>query len=88
MQFHTNREHKALTTEGVIRALFEPYIARAKEDGVPIWLEAVTEHSKQVYEHLGFRTVATLRMGPGKASPDGELQDGGEGIPIYAMILE
>ena len=51
-------------------------------------IEAITEHSKQVYEHLGFRTVATLRMGPGKASPDGELQDGGEGIPIYAMILE
>lgn len=77
-----------LSIEGVIRALFEPYIARAKQDGVPIWLEAVTEHSKQVYEHLGFRTVTSLRMGPGKASPDGELQDGGEGIPIYAMILE
>lgn len=73
---------------GVIRALFEPYIARAREEGVPIWLEAVSEHSKQVYEHLGFKTVSTLRMGEGKASPEGELQDGGEGIPVYAMILE
>ena len=77
-----------MTHVGVIRALFEPYIARARHEGVPIWLEAVSEHSKQVYEHLGFRTVATLHMGAGKATPDGELQVGGQGVPIYAMILE
>lgn len=73
---------------GVVRALFEPYIARAREEKVPIWLEAVSEHSKQVYEHFGFKTVAILRMGEGKASPDGELQEGGEGIILWAMILE
>lgn len=77
-----------MTLVGVVRALFEPYIARARQDGLPIWLEAVSEHSRQVYEHIGFKTVATLRMGAGKASPDGELQDGGEGVPIYAMMLE
>lgn len=71
-----------------MRALFEPYIARARQDGVPIWLEAVSEHSKQVYEHLGFKTVADLRMGAGKFAPTGELQEGGEGIPLYAMMLE
>ncbi|QGA17463.1 hypothetical protein EYB26_005134 [Talaromyces marneffei] len=80
--------HPERKAPGVVRAIFEPYIARARDEGVPIWLEAVTEHSKQVYEHLGFKTVVTLRMGAGKASPDGELQEGGEGIPIYAMILE
>ncbi|EED24594.1 conserved hypothetical protein [Talaromyces stipitatus ATCC 10500] len=80
--------HPERKEPGVIRALFEPYIARAREEGATIWLEAVSEHSKQVYEHFGFRTVATMRMGEGKASPDGELQDGGEGILVYAMILE
>ncbi|KAF5014254.1 hypothetical protein F66182_14827, partial [Fusarium sp. NRRL 66182] len=34
--------HPERKDPGVIRALFEPYIARAKEDGVPIWLEAIT----------------------------------------------
>ncbi|OKL60156.1 hypothetical protein UA08_04904 [Talaromyces atroroseus] len=73
---------------GVIRALFEPYFTRAQEQGVPLWLEAISEHSKQVYEHLGFKTVATMRMGVGKASADGELQEGGEGVLVYAMIKE
>ncbi|KUL82165.1 hypothetical protein ZTR_09555 [Talaromyces verruculosus] len=80
--------HPERKDPGVVRALFEPYIARARQDGVPIWLEAVNEHSKQVYEHIGFKTVATLRMGAGKAAPNGELQEGGEGVPIYAMIME
>jgi hypothetical protein len=82
------KDEKSDALIGVIRALIEPYIARAREEGVPIWLEAASDHSKQVYEHLGFKHVSTLRMGEGKASPEGELQDGGEGIPIYAMILE
>lgn len=73
---------------GVVRALFEPYIARAREEGVPLWLEAISEHSKQVYEHIGFRTVDTMRIGVGKATADGELKEGGEGVLIYAMIME
>jgi hypothetical protein len=77
-----------LTCIGVIRALFEPYFARAQEQGVPLWLEAISEHSKEVYEHLGFKTVATVRMGVGKATAEGELQEGGEGVLVYAMIKE
>jgi len=80
--------HPERKEPGVVRALFEPYIARAREQGLPLWLEAVSEHSKEVYEHIGFRTVATMRMGVGKASADGELQEGGEGILMYAMIME
>lgn len=77
-----------LTSTGAVRALFDPYIARAREERVPLWLEAVSEHSKQVYEHIGFRTVATMRVGAGNATADGELKKGGEGILVYAMIME
>ncbi|KAH8700106.1 hypothetical protein BGW36DRAFT_293006 [Talaromyces proteolyticus] len=80
--------HPERSDPGVIRALFEPYIERAHEQKVPIWLEAVSDHSRQVYEHFGFKTVATFRIGLGKVTPRGELQEGGEGIPLYAMILE
>jgi hypothetical protein len=72
----------------MVRALFDPYIARARAEGTPLWLESISEHSRQVYEHLGFRTVAEARIGVGKASARGELQDGGEGVLVYGMIYE
>ncbi|QKX55455.1 uncharacterized protein TRUGW13939_02548 [Talaromyces rugulosus] len=80
--------HPERTEPGVIRALFDPYIERARQDGVPLWLEAISDHSRQVYEHFGFKTVAEFRTGLGKATPEGDLQEGGEGIRLWAMILE
>jgi hypothetical protein len=41
-----------------------------------------------VYAHLGFREVEQIQIGAGKASPDGNALDGGEGISIYCMIAE
>lgn len=71
-----------------MRALFEPYIKRAREQGVPLWLEAVSEHARKVYEHIGFRTLTPFRVAVGKASADGEFKEGGEGILMYPMIME
>jgi hypothetical protein len=68
--------------------LFDPYIARARAEGIPLWLESISEHSRQVYEHLGFRTVAEARMGVGKANAKGELEEDGEGVLVYGMICE
>jgi hypothetical protein len=73
---------------GVVRALVDPWLQRARAEVVPAWLEAITEHSRQVYEHLGFRTVGEGRFGVGKANARGELEEGGEGMVVYGMIAE
>jgi len=66
----------------------DPYIARAKAEGVPVWLEAASDHSEKVYEHFGFKEVAEFRIGVGRATPQGDFQAGGNGILLSAMILE
>ncbi|RDW93641.1 uncharacterized protein DSM5745_00963 [Aspergillus mulundensis] len=74
--------------KGVVRALIQPFLQRAREDGVPAWLEAVDEHSRDVYGHFGFRTVEEFRVGAGEFNARGEMEDGGEGVALYAMIYE
>lgn len=71
-----------------MRALIDPYLKRAREEGIPVWLEAISEHARQVYEHLSFRTVAKVRVGVGKANSRGELYDNGEGLIVYGMLAE
>lgn len=77
-----------LIDAGVVRALIDPYLHRARAAGVPVWLEAISEHGRQVYEHLSFRTVAEVRLGVGKVNGDGELDVNGEGLVVFGMIAE
>ena len=74
--------------EGLVRALIEPYLQKASEEGVPAWLEATTKRSRDVYEYLGFKEVEQIQIGAGKADLDGNLKEGGEGLTIYCMIAE
>ncbi|PYH80947.1 hypothetical protein BO82DRAFT_336837 [Aspergillus uvarum CBS 121591] len=76
------------TEKGVVRALIDPYLRKAQESRVPVWLEAVDEHSRDVYAHLGFRVVEEIRVGVGEFNPRGEFEAGGTGIPLYAMMSE
>lgn len=71
-----------------MRALVDPYFKKAREQGVPLYLEAISEHARDVYEHLGFRTVAAVRLGVGRTNARGELDENGEGIMLYGMIAE
>ncbi|KAL1968079.1 hypothetical protein VTN77DRAFT_2209 [Rasamsonia byssochlamydoides] len=80
--------HPERREPGAVRALIDPYLQRARAQGLPVWLEAVTEHSRQVYKHLGFREVAQVRIAVSKANARGEFQEGGEGLLIYGMIAE
>ena len=73
---------------GLIRALVDPYLQKAADEGVPAWLEATTKHSRDVYEHLGFREVDQIVIGEGKADVAGNITDGGKGITIFCMIIE
>ena len=59
---------------------------RAAKDGVPLWLEATTFKSTQLYLKLGFNVVDTIVLGKGCFSPDGQKQVGGDGVPVRGMV--
>ncbi|KAL4933253.1 uncharacterized protein BDV17DRAFT_251426 [Aspergillus undulatus] len=80
--------HPQRKEKGVIRALIQPYLEKAKAEGVPAWLEAADEHSRDVYAHFGFRTTETFRVGVGEFNSRGEFEVGGEGVPVFPMIYE
>jgi hypothetical protein len=72
---------------GAVRALVSPFLDRARAEKVPVWLEATNEHAKDVYAHLGFMVVEEFRIGKGVVNSEGWVQENGEGVLIYAMIL-
>lgn len=67
-------------------------IARLQEEirtagkSMPIWLEATTEKSMQVYARLGFEHVDSWVIGKGKVDRDGEPRKDGEGVRIWGMV--
>ncbi|GAB7326935.1 hypothetical protein MBLNU13_g10896t2 [Cladosporium sp. NU13] len=72
--------------KGLSSALIGKLQERARGEGLPVWLEATTEHSAGVYAKLGFERVGTVILGKGKVGADGLEKVGGEGVPIYCMI--
>jgi hypothetical protein len=72
----------------IARALIQPYLIRAQADGIPVWLEASDIHARDVYTHLGFRTVETIVMGKGYINSQGLREKDGEGMTEYCMIYE
>jgi hypothetical protein len=66
----------------------EPYIQKAAVEGVPVWIEATTRRSRDVYEFLGFKEVEQIVIGEERADSIGNVVEGGEGIVIYCMIIE
>jgi hypothetical protein len=72
----------------VLPRLILPVIQKAKEQGIPLWLEATTEHSRILYEKLGFKVVEELKVGKGQCDKTGNLVEGGEGVSMWAMIAD
>lgn len=60
----------------------------ATQQGLPIWLESTTHHSRDIYAHLGFRVVGSFRLGIGHTASNGREQTGGHGVDIYCMLWE
>lgn len=73
--------------EGAISAVVRPFLERARNEGVPVWLEAADPAAVTVYEHFGFRVVERITTGVGKVSGDGWPQDGGEGASVWGMLF-
>ncbi|KAK5026138.1 hypothetical protein LTS07_007663 [Exophiala sideris] len=68
--------------KGAVRAVIEPYVARARKEGVPIWLVAANERARDVYQYFGFRVVGIVWSYP-KGRVDG---DGQKGVPTWCMV--
>lgn len=73
---------------GAISAVVNPWLKRAEEEGVPIWLEATYSHAVDIYQHYGFRLVDVIRVGVGKRNTLGWPEEGGEGVCAYGMIYD
>jgi ribosomal protein S18 acetylase RimI-like enzyme len=72
--------------KGLSSALIERVQGRAREERLPVWLEATTTYSRGIYARLGFETVGTVVLGKGSTGADGMEQEGGVGVPIYCMV--
>jgi hypothetical protein len=67
--------------------LILPFIQKAKEAGVSVWLEATSPHSRDVYKKLGFKVVEELKIGRGSCDSEGNIVDGGPGVSMWAMCI-
>lgn len=72
--------------KGLSSALIGKLQERAKQEGVPVWLEATTEYSAKVYAKLGFERVGPVVLGKGHADADGTKKVGGQGVVVQCMI--
>lgn len=66
--------------KGAVRAVIEPLMHKAKQEGEPLWLIAGNQRARDVYEYLGFREVQVFYSYPQPRTP----QD--EGIPSWCMV--
>ena len=72
--------------QGIASAVVAEYKRKAIEDGLPIWLESTTPKSRDIYARQGFKVVQEMRLGKGSFDETGGPEDGGPGVPLWAMI--
>lgn len=72
--------------QGFAGAMIKHMQELATADGWPIWLEATTAMSRQLYLKHGFEDVEPLVLGKGKVGSNGKIQKDGKGVTIWAMV--
>ncbi|KAI1738390.1 hypothetical protein F4680DRAFT_426009 [Xylaria scruposa] len=58
----------------------------ARIDGKPMWIEAPSMRTAQLYLKLGFKHAGKIIAGKGVVGIDGLAKEGGEGITAWGMI--
>ncbi|OQV09018.1 hypothetical protein CLAIMM_13203 [Cladophialophora immunda] len=66
--------------KGAVRAVIEPYVNRAKEERVPLWLVAGNPRARDVYAYFGFRVVKVIWSYPR------DRHEGDEGVSTWCMV--
>ncbi|RMZ81989.1 hypothetical protein DV737_g2330, partial [Chaetothyriales sp. CBS 132003] len=74
--------------QGAVDAVVKPIVDKSRQEGVPVWTEASTEASKAERERWGFRVAEEVVVGKGKVDAKGFPKQGGEGVRVWAMILD
>ncbi|KAL6925628.1 hypothetical protein ACO0SA_000229 [Hanseniaspora valbyensis] len=77
-----NQEKK----KGSVTKIFKHYMKMADLRKCPIVLEAISDDSRQIYEHYGFKTLHSFKYGENEVNERGELDSKGEGFTAYLMI--
>ncbi|KAI0594690.1 hypothetical protein F4775DRAFT_572654 [Biscogniauxia sp. FL1348] len=72
--------------EGLASALLMYMQDKARSDGLPLWIEATTVESRDLYAKHGFQTVTEVNLGKGQVGPDGLVKKGGEGVTVWPMV--
>jgi hypothetical protein len=81
---------------GLASALIRHHQAQATEANMPIWLEATTAKSRDIYARLGFEVVEEIVLGKGKVGSDGlvvkgkgkegDLAEEAVGVSVWGMV--
>jgi N-acetylglutamate synthase-like GNAT family acetyltransferase len=60
----------------------------ATEANLPIWLEATTAKSRDIYLKLGFKVVQEIVIGKGRVGSDGLVTkaENAVGVPLWGMV--
>lgn len=77
---------EAARGKGLASKLVAQYQEKAAAENVPIWIEATTAHSRDVYARQGFRVVQDMCLGKGTHAASGVMEKGGPGVVLYTMI--
>jgi GNAT superfamily N-acetyltransferase len=75
--------------KGLASEIIRQWQDKATEDNMPIWLEATTPRSRDVYAKQGFKVMHEMRLGVGSHSEQGLFVEKGEnapGVPLWAMM--
>ena len=75
-----------LRSTGLAKAIMRDHQQTAQAANLPIWLEATTPRSRDLYLSMGFEEIEEIVLGKGKVAVDSSLQPGGPGVPLWAMV--
>lgn len=73
-------------SNGAVRAIFDHYIALAKQTNNALVLEAISDHARDVYQHIGFKNYKTFKYGVNEVDTNGSINPNGNGHTGYLMI--
>ncbi|KAI2782166.1 hypothetical protein F4815DRAFT_463933 [Daldinia loculata] len=72
--------------EGLASALLVYMKDKARSDGRPLWIEATTVVSRDLYAKHGFEVVTEVNLGKRQVGPDGFVKKDGEGVTVWPMV--
>ncbi|KAK0702759.1 hypothetical protein B0H67DRAFT_595068 [Lasiosphaeris hirsuta] len=82
------RNPAGIKVPGAITAVVRPYLTRAKQDRLSVWLEATSLDVVTLYQHFGFRLLEEITVGVGTVNGQGTMKKSGEGVKAWLMIME